>query len=250
MSISTTNRKAGPFAGNGVQTNFPFGFKVFAAGDVLVVRADANATETVLVLGADYTVTLNPNQDDAPGGEIVLTAPLAVGLTLAATSDIDALQPVTVTNGGGFFPSVFNGVFDRLTILVQQLLERMTRTMSIPLTASGVTSLQVPVRASAVLQWSADGTQLTAVTLPDLSLSLALPNMAGKAGQFLTNNGAIASWSNVPVLSVVGLTGAITGAALKGALAYTTADLGDWAAASLAIRRKTTRFALNAAAAL
>lgn len=209
MSISSTTRKAGPFAGNGVQTVFPFTFKVFATTDPVATRATAGV-ETVLTNGVDYSVNLNANQDSAPGGDVTLTAALAVGATLAITSDVPALQAVTVTNGGGFFPAVFNAVFDRLTILVQQLGEKLTRSMKIPVTATGVTSLDVPVLGGAVLQWSADGTHLVAQSLPDLSLSLALPDQAGHNGHFFKTNGLSSSWAAIAQSDVAGLTAALT----------------------------------------
>src|SRR5262249_33493969 len=132
------------------------------------------------------------------------------------------------------------------TILIQQLTERIGRTLTIPVTASGVTSLQIPATPDAVLRWSSDGTMLIAQSLSSLGLSAALPSQAGKAGFVLGTDGNNPSWTNVPVSSVVGLTGAITGAGLKGALALTTADLSDFAA-----KQATAQgFALCMAAAL
>lgn len=211
MSISTTVRRAGPYAGNDAQTVFPFAFKVFAAADLEVRRAEG-AVETVLTISTDYTVSLNADQDSAPGGSITTTAALETGQTLAITSNVAALQPVTVTNGGGFFPSVFNGVFDRLTILVQQLAERMSRSVTIPITALGVTDLQIPVLAGAVLRWRADGTALEATELPDLSLSLALPDQAGHANHPLFSDGDTADWRAIAQSDVTGLVAALDAA--------------------------------------
>jgi hypothetical protein len=45
MSISTTDRKAGPFVGNGVTTAFDFEFKVFSSADVLVVKTALDGTD-------------------------------------------------------------------------------------------------------------------------------------------------------------------------------------------------------------
>ena len=76
MTISSENRKAGPFSGNGVTTAFPFTFKVFAATEVYVVRADEDGVETVLVQNSGNTVALNPNQNTNPGGTVTLSTPL------------------------------------------------------------------------------------------------------------------------------------------------------------------------------
>lgn len=134
MTISSEVRKAGPFAGNNVATNFPFAFKVFTPADLLVVRADPTGDETVLAMGSDYTVALNPNQNEAPGGSVTLNAPLATGYILAVTSQVGNLQPVDLTNQGGFYPNVINAALDRATIQIQQLAEEMSRAAKLPIT--------------------------------------------------------------------------------------------------------------------
>lgn len=194
MTVTTTARKAGPFIGNSVTTAFPFAFKVFANTDVVVTQAVAGV-ETVLALSTAYTVALNANQDTTPGGTVnMLIAPDATK-TLVITSAVPMTQTTVVTNNGGFFSAVFNAVFDRAVILVQQLAEVGSRALTIPKTAVGVTSLQVAQVPSGVLQWSADGTQIIAVPLSAAALVPALPNYGGNSGKFLTNDGlATASW--------------------------------------------------------
>ena len=115
MSVSSEVRKAGPFLGNGTAASFPFGFKVFEADDVKVVQADAGGVETPLTPGVDYSVTLNPEQESAPGGSVVLNTPLPDGERLAITSSMANLQPITLTNQGGFYPEIINAGLDRLT---------------------------------------------------------------------------------------------------------------------------------------
>ena len=138
MTISSTSRKSGPYSGNDTTTDFPFDFKVFAAADVLVVRADADGDESTMVLDTDYTVALNANQDANPGGTVTLLAALATGLSLVITSDLENLQPVELTNQGGFYPKVVNAALDRLTIQVQQVAEQVGRAVKTPI-SSGMT---------------------------------------------------------------------------------------------------------------
>lgn len=142
MTISTENREAGPFAGNGVTTLFPFAFKVFEPTDLLVVKADASNVEVTLVYGTDYSVELNFDQNSNAGGSITLTTALPVGTTMVITTDLPALQPVDLTNQGGFYPSVINTALDRLTIISQQLAEGVARAAKIPIT-SDVTSAEL-----------------------------------------------------------------------------------------------------------
>jgi hypothetical protein len=138
MTISSEVRKAGPFAGNDVATSFPFTFKVFSDADVLVVQADALGAESTLDLGSDYTVTLNADQNVSPGGTVTLPAALATGQKLVLSSQVAPLQPVDLTNSGGFYPDVINKALDRATILVQQLSEKVDRTVKVSIT-SGLT---------------------------------------------------------------------------------------------------------------
>lgn len=131
--ISSAIRKVGPFVGNGSASVFPFTFKVFSKADLVVVRALAGA-ETTLVVDSDFTVALNADQDGNPGGSITLTAgALAVGFTLIISSNIEETQQTQLTNLGGFYPEVITAALDKLTILVQQLQERVDRSVTFPI---------------------------------------------------------------------------------------------------------------------
>jgi hypothetical protein len=164
MTVSSATRKAGPFVGSNTVSVFPFAFKVFTAADVYVVKLNTNTeTESVLVLNTDYTVSLNADQHTNPGGTVALSAgALAAGYKLTVTSNIAALQQTDLTNQGGFYPSVINNALDKLTILVQQALERLGRGLSLPLSSNTNidTELPVPV-ASNLIAWNetADGLQ-------------------------------------------------------------------------------------------
>ncbi|GAB3190781.1 phage major tropism determinant [Hydrogenophaga aquatica] len=136
MTISSEVRKAGPFAGNNVTTSFPFSFKVFASADVVVVQTNPAGVETALTVGTDYTVTLNADQDTAPGGTVNKTTPLASGFLLTITSRVPNLQPLDLTNQGGFYPKVINAALDRLTILAQQNDEKIGRSVKVPISSS------------------------------------------------------------------------------------------------------------------
>jgi len=138
MTISSTNRKAGPYIGNGTTTVFPFYFKVFTAADVEVVRLTvATNVETTLAITTDYTVTLNTDQNANPGGSITLVAgALAAGYNLVLTSAIGNLQPTDLTNQGGFYPDVINDALDRATIQIQQLQEGLDRAALLPITSA------------------------------------------------------------------------------------------------------------------
>lgn len=159
MSISSEVRKAGPYDGNGVTVAFPFAFKVFAAGDLLITLADPDGAETELVLTTNYTVALNADQEVSPGGTVTALVAPATDYTLTISSQVENLQPISITNGGGFYPTVLNTALDRLTIMVQQISEKASRSLKLPVSApAGMdTTLPVPVPYQ-LIGWNADGT--------------------------------------------------------------------------------------------
>jgi len=137
MTISSTNRKAGPFIGAGTVSTFPFAFKVFQPSDMLVVKVQVSTNiETTLTLTTDYSVTLNADQNSSPGGNIVLTSPLATGYNMVISSQVAYTQQTDLTNQGGFYPEVITNALDRLTIEAQQLKEGLDRAAQLPITSS------------------------------------------------------------------------------------------------------------------
>ena len=172
MTISSTDRKAGPFIGNDGTTDFPFTFKVFSTADLYVVKSDSVGAETELILTTDFTVTLNADQDENPGGTLILPVALATGYNLTITSNIAALQPVDLTNAGGFYPTVINTAFDRITMLIQQLAESVSRSLKFSVsTPSGeITELPSADRANRAIGFDAFGRLTTFILSAGTSL--------------------------------------------------------------------------------
>lgn len=198
---------AGPFAGNGVVSAFPFTFKVFDEADLVVRlrRVGASADET-LDLTADYTVYLNPDQDLAPGGYVYPSPVPAAGETLAISSLTPAVQSADITNTGGFYPEVIEQALDRVTVLAQELRALLARTPKTPLTSPIDPEMQI--LPGGILQWNGDGTGLIATALPDLGTSAQYPSQTGHAGEYLGTNGAVVGWAKFPYTAaqVVGAT--------------------------------------------
>ena len=157
MTISTEVRKAGPYIGDGGQTQFPFSFKVFKDADVRVVVAGATTGhERDLVLGRDYKVHLQTNQNTVPGGNVVLAAPLVQNDKLVILSHVPYLQPTEITNQGAFYPSVLNNGLDRSTIQIQQLAEIQARSLSYPATITGFNPQLPPPEPDKALGYNDD----------------------------------------------------------------------------------------------
>ncbi len=162
MAISSSTRKAGPFLGNDATTVFPFAFKVFTTADLRVVRTNALGVESDLVLDTDYTVALNANQDNDPGGTVTRATALPTGERLTITSDVEALQPLVLTNNGGFYPRVINDAFDKITIIAQQLIEQVGRSLKLPISSTASATLPDPV-ANRLIAWNSSANGFTNV---------------------------------------------------------------------------------------
>jgi hypothetical protein len=134
MAVSSELRRSDRFIGDGSQVSFPFEFKVFQNDQIEVVVADASGNESVLDPEL-YSVFLSGDQDNKPGGTVTLTRPLGVSSVLVILSKVPALQQTVFTNRGGFFPEVLNDCNDLAVILVQQLKEKLERTLSVPVTS-------------------------------------------------------------------------------------------------------------------
>lgn len=165
MTISSNDDpKAGPYNGNDSQTVFPFSFRSFLSTDLLVIRTDEDGVEHDLVPGSDYSVSLNADQNANPGGSVtypISGTPLPTGETLTIVSDLEYLQPLNLLNGGNFSPSAQNSAFDRVTMLVKQVKEKVSRALQLAVSTPAGVDVTLPVpEASKVIGWSADGTSL------------------------------------------------------------------------------------------
>lgn len=176
MTIPSTPRKAGPYTGNGIQTTFPFAFKVFAASDVDVRLVQSGGSEALLA-PESYTVTLNENQETSPGGTItypLVGAPIGVGSRLAILGAIDYDQPLDLPSGGNFAPLALENQLDRTIMQVQQIAEAQGRALSVPVTSSGIVNPTLPTPDPLkMLAWNSSGTALENVGADSAAFTVA-----------------------------------------------------------------------------
>lgn len=155
--IEYVKRLAGPFTAEG-QTDLPFGFKIFEPTDVFVATStDPNTSSSMLVYGKDYSVNMNPNQDAVPGGKVILSNPVTQGQVVVVGSAVAYTQNMQLTNFSRFPPEIINESLDRIVVQIQQIVEKLGRTVSLPSTSSMSSQeliakvLEVYVLASQVL---------------------------------------------------------------------------------------------------
>ena len=176
--IPSTPRRAGPLNGNGTATSFPFSFKVYATGDVAVVRANTTtATETLLTEGVDYSVTLNADQVNNPGGTItypISGSPLASGFSLTVYGDTDYTQTLSLVGVSKFDPAAIEKALDRVVMQTQQLLEQLSRTLTLAVSSGAATNLTLPAPlANNLIGWNAVANGLQNVDASTLATLVA-----------------------------------------------------------------------------
>jgi hypothetical protein len=174
MTIPSTERKAGPLLGTGAQTTWPFTFKVFAPTDIAVTIANSLGTETALVYGVDYSVSLNANQETSPGGTVtypISGTPLPSGGRLVITGNLPYDQPLDLPAGGNFSPLALENQLDRATMQIQQLREKVGRAVQVGTTADANVVLPTPA-ANQLIGWDNTGEDLQNVPLESLATAL------------------------------------------------------------------------------
>lgn len=203
MTVPSTPRIAGPFLGTGGGTTgpFPFTYPIFATTDVLVVN-NVGGVQTTLTIASDYTVSMNADQTNNPGGTVTLTAAIFTGSSSTLGSQVPQTQATVITNLGGFLPTVLNNALDKLTILIQQLTTTVSAALSFPISDGNAVNGTLPTQtqranggAGSFLFFSgatgapgvASGISSTAVSVPMVpvvqagSLASALSTLGGVA---------------------------------------------------------------------
>ncbi len=134
MTLSQEHYRSGPYAGTGLTTTFAYRFRVDDKRHLRVVRIQADGAESTLELDSEYLVT-GVGKDH--GGTVVLTAALASGEQLVIVRDQPLTQEMDLENQGPFFAEDVERAFDHAVMRDQELAERLSRAVTVPLGDSG-----------------------------------------------------------------------------------------------------------------
>ena len=117
MTVSTTVSNVS-YSANDDQTIFPYPFKIFADGDLLVIlRNSTTGVETTQTLDSDYTVT---NAGVETGGNVVFAVAPSSGNVVFIRRNIPATQLTDYVENDPFPAESHEDALDKLTMLVQQ----------------------------------------------------------------------------------------------------------------------------------
>jgi hypothetical protein len=167
MTLNTTDSKVA-YAGDGSTTVFAVPFKFLADGDVeALLRDDTTGAESGWTENTQYALTGAGN--DSGGTLTVTTSPTDYtpqsGETLVIRRNAAEVQGAAFPAGGAFPSATIETALDRLTMLVQQHSEAITRTLSVPATdpsdSVGILPSSV-ARLSRYLAFDANGAPIAA----------------------------------------------------------------------------------------
>ena len=155
MTVNTTNITSGPYTGNGVTTQFQYTFRIEKKSQVRVFETTDTGIETELVVDTNYTVA----DIGVDGGGLITRAAGALPLnyTWFIRSNYEETQLTAFDSQGGFFPETHEDAMDKLTFLIQQLLDKQSRSPTISESYSGTLPLSLPdPEAGKLLKWLGD----------------------------------------------------------------------------------------------
>ena len=165
------------YAGDGAEVEFfvPFVFYEADDIDVLIVRNDGS--ELVQQLGSDYTVF-----GGGQNGAVTMTVAPSSQERLVIIRNLALEQPIDYRSNDPFPAETHERGLDRLTLLCQQLEERLSRTFALSRGSTSDPTLPA-VSAGAFIGWNAagDGLENKTITLPEAAL------IAG-SGVMIANN--------------------------------------------------------------
>jgi hypothetical protein len=163
MTVASLNNKTQTL-GNGATVAFPFTFRILAASHLIVTRTViATGVNTELVLNTDYTVS---GVGSYNGGTVTCTVAPATGTRLTIRRVVPLTQATDLRNQGAYFAETHEDVFDKSTMIDQQLTEESDRAVKFPTSDVAPTSTLpgAAARANKVLAFDADGNPIASTT--------------------------------------------------------------------------------------
>jgi hypothetical protein len=166
MTISPTTRKY-QYNGNGVTTIFAYNAIFYNATDLVVTRTQiSTGVDTLLVNVTDYTIT---GGNGATGSVTAVVAPTN-DQRITITSALPNEQQTDFKDNEPFRASEIEDGLDKLTVQVQELNEKVGRSIQLKATTTSTTPTFPEPVASEFIRWNAGATNLETFDVADLSL--------------------------------------------------------------------------------
>ena len=157
MTISSSDARTGPYAGNDATTVFSYDFRILDETHIQVILTDASGVETVQTLTTHYTVS---GVDAANGGNVTMLTPPATGETLTFIRIVPLTQAVDYKTRGAVQPNGLERALDKLTQIDQDQQEDLARALLMP-ASTDLTGIDLTLPAPAaneLIGWNATAT--------------------------------------------------------------------------------------------
>lgn len=197
MTVQNTITK-NIYIGNGSTTSFPFTFpcpkadyiKVFVRKNNLIAQTD------------NFTVDMDKATVTYPKSG----TPLAAGENLVILRELPLEQPLNLVNQGPFFAEDIEATLDEEVMMIQQLREELSRSLTVPVDIDGETyfNTSIPIEAGKSFRVKNDGTgfevtedpaNVLPVSKDILNQTIAAKNEAVKHGEIAVNSAISAAQS-------------------------------------------------------
>ena len=151
MTLSTTLLKK-QYVGNGVTKDFAFPYKFPADTDLIVTLTDTAGVETVKVLNTDYTVA---GEGTESSGVVSMVVEPASGEVLTIYRLLPLLQTADLTNQQAYFLATLEDALDRLTMMIQQIDDGLSRAVRVAASVYPAVNTELPnPEASKLIGWN------------------------------------------------------------------------------------------------
>lgn len=162
MTVSSETAKV-KYTGDGTTTTFPVPFYFLADAHLKVVILAANV-ETILTLNTDYTVS---GAGNPAGGSITTTIAYGIYAQITIARNVPFTQETDYQPNDPFPAASHEEALDKLTMETQQLNEELSRSLTLPISATASTELPMP-EANSVIAWNPTGDALENIALSEI----------------------------------------------------------------------------------
>lgn len=154
MTVSSGIITNGPYLGAGTTDTFDYTFTIQNKNQLLVYETDDTGAQILLTVDTDYTVT---GVGESAGTAVRTAGNLPTDYEWYIKSNYLVTQSTGFRSQGSFFPGTHEDAFDKLTYLLLQMQDSLSRSLSLSESYSGVLPLSVesPV-AHNIQRWKSD----------------------------------------------------------------------------------------------
>jgi len=230
MTVSTTNNKVS-YPGTGAASVWSFSFPVLDESDMQVWLTDALGTTTQVF--TNFSVDLINKHVTYPVTPTIPQPIVPLGTTITLYRFVPFTQLTDINNQTAVYADTEEGVWDRLTMMVQQVQEQIGRSLIAGISAVANYMLPGPL-ANAIIGWNSSGTGLEnkmgvvagAWSAADIQQSITVSKGGGTIPGTLSVTGALTGTLTGTATNITGITAVANGGSGSATAAGARTNLG------------------------